>query len=205
MKQALIEGATRVANAGIHEAGAGLIDLHKSAAFLQDYQPRASLFPASLDLTAEDCPYMWPYCASPVNPGRMPLMINASVINGMGVVGHFSKARDSRDWVEGHINATTSLSVSAAAQARYLRGELGAAVCALRLPHHISPTQPPTFTPTSGPPLQVSFEYSESIWPWSGWLSVYIEVEDGAAPGTAAGIIAFEIEVRGGCVGARVR
>lgn len=29
-------------------------------AILQSYKPRASIIPASLDLT--DCPYMWPFC-----------------------------------------------------------------------------------------------------------------------------------------------
>lgn len=91
MKQALIEGAAPSGSAGIHEQGAGLINLEKSMRVLDEYSPRASAFPATLNMTHRDCPYMWPYCATPIYPGRMPLMVNLSVINGMGVTGRFSK------------------------------------------------------------------------------------------------------------------
>jgi hypothetical protein len=44
--------------------------------------------PAELDFT--DCPYMWPFCRQPLYAGAMPLMFNATVLNGMGVTGgHF--------------------------------------------------------------------------------------------------------------------
>ena len=52
---------------------------------LQKYEPRASVVPAHLDLT--DCPYMWPHCTQPLYAGAMPLMFNATVLNGMGLTG----------------------------------------------------------------------------------------------------------------------
>ena len=52
---------------------------------LQSYVPRASVVPAHLDLT--DCPYMWPHCTQPLYAGAMPLMFNATVLNGLGLTG----------------------------------------------------------------------------------------------------------------------
>ena len=52
---------------------------------LQKYQPRASIVPPKLDFT--DCPYAWPFCRQPVYAGAMPLMFNATVLNGMGLTG----------------------------------------------------------------------------------------------------------------------
>lgn len=34
-----------------------------------------------------DCPYMWPFCTQPLYAGAMPLMFNATVLNGMGLTG----------------------------------------------------------------------------------------------------------------------
>ena len=52
---------------------------------LKHYKPRASVVPAQLDFT--DCPYMWPFCRQPLYAGAMPLMFNATVLNGMGLIG----------------------------------------------------------------------------------------------------------------------
>ena len=52
---------------------------------LQKYQPRASIVPAKLDFT--DCPYAWPFCRQALYAGAMPLMFNATVLNGMGLTG----------------------------------------------------------------------------------------------------------------------
>ncbi|KAF5829056.1 membrane-bound transcription factor site-1 protease [Dunaliella salina] len=68
MKQALIEGADRLQRLSMYEQGAGRINLLKSMKILQDYQVRASVVPASLDL--EQCPYSWPYCLQPLYTGE---------------------------------------------------------------------------------------------------------------------------------------
>lgn len=52
---------------------------------LQKYQPRASIVPAKLDFT--ECPYAWPFCRQPIYANAMPLMFNATVLNGMGLIG----------------------------------------------------------------------------------------------------------------------
>jgi hypothetical protein len=52
---------------------------------LQKYEPRASVLPAQLNFM--DCPYMWPFCAQPLYAGAMPLIFNATVLNGMGLIG----------------------------------------------------------------------------------------------------------------------
>ena len=67
----------------------GKLHLAKSKAVLDTAKPRVSVVPASLDLT--DCPYMWPYCLQPLYAGAQPVIFNATVLNGLGVYGEFSR------------------------------------------------------------------------------------------------------------------
>jgi membrane-bound transcription factor site-1 protease len=39
-----------------------------------------------LDFT--DCPYFWPFCRQPLYAGAMPVIFNATILNGMGVTGY---------------------------------------------------------------------------------------------------------------------
>lgn len=86
MKQALVEGASRLSGPNMYEQGAGKIDLWQSYEILKSYQPRASIFPNTLDFT--DCPYFWPFCRQPLYAGAMPVVFNATILNGMGVIGY---------------------------------------------------------------------------------------------------------------------
>ncbi|XP_050218148.1 subtilisin-like protease SBT6.1 isoform X2 [Mercurialis annua] len=86
MKQALVEGAARLSGPNLYEQGAGRVDLLESYEILKNYQPRASIFPSILDFT--DCPYSWPFCRQPLYAGAMPVMFNATILNGMGVIGY---------------------------------------------------------------------------------------------------------------------
>lgn len=61
---------------------------------LLQYRPRASLLPGVLDLT--DCPYMWPHCQTPVYAHRLPLLLNTTILNGMGLIG---ARRGIRGWL----------------------------------------------------------------------------------------------------------
>lgn len=126
MKQALVEGAERLAHHNMYEQGNGRIDLPASQAILASYQPRASLIPPTIDLA--DCPYAWPYCTQPLHAHGLPVGLNATVVNGMAATGSF----------EG----------------------------------------PPVFKPTDegGKLLHVTFQHSEVLWPWSGYLAVYVQV-----------------------------
>lgn len=47
--------------------------------------PLRSLSPSFIDLT--DCPYFWPYCTQPMYYGEAPVIINVTILNGMGVTG----------------------------------------------------------------------------------------------------------------------
>ncbi len=40
-------------------------------------------------LDFRDCPFMWPFCRQPLYAHAMPLMFNATVLNGMGLTGAF--------------------------------------------------------------------------------------------------------------------
>lgn len=59
--------------------------LGRAQKILQEYRPRASIVPAALNFT--DCPFMWPFCRQPLYAHAMPLMFNATVLNGMGLIG----------------------------------------------------------------------------------------------------------------------
>ena len=43
------------------------------------------MVPAELDLST--CPFMWPFCKQPLYAHAMPTMVNATVLNGMGLTG----------------------------------------------------------------------------------------------------------------------
>ena len=89
MKQVLIEGARRISGPSISEQGAGSLDLLNSYDLLKDYKPRASAFPAQLDLTkgAGD-EYMWPWMMQPLYAGAQVVWLNLTVLNGLGVIGN---------------------------------------------------------------------------------------------------------------------
>lgn len=107
MKQALISTAVRIPNAHIFEQGAGRVNLLSAHSFLSNYSPHVSIFPSSLDLT--NCPYMWPYCAQPLFFSGSPAVINATILNGVSVVGHIASAPK---WVPGINGQHVRISVS---------------------------------------------------------------------------------------------
>ncbi|KAK9102675.1 hypothetical protein Sjap_019929 [Stephania japonica] len=86
MKQALVEGAAKLSGPNMYEQGAGRLDLLESYEILKNYQPRASIFPSILDST--DHPYSWPFSGQPLYAGAMPVIFNATILNGMGVIGY---------------------------------------------------------------------------------------------------------------------
>lgn len=90
MKQALVEGAAKLSGPNMYEQGAGRVDLLESYEILKSYQPRASIFPSALDYT--DCPYSWPFCRQPLYAGAMPVIFNATILNGMGVTGYIKSS-----------------------------------------------------------------------------------------------------------------
>ncbi|KAH0752445.1 hypothetical protein KY285_005593 [Solanum tuberosum] len=67
IKQALVEGATKLSGPNLYEQGAGRVN------FVLDYT---------------DCPYSWPFCHQPLYVGAMPVIFNATILNGMGVIGY---------------------------------------------------------------------------------------------------------------------
>eukprot|EP00698_Gefionella_okellyi_P012846 TRINITY_DN3490_c0_g2_i1.p1 TRINITY_DN3490_c0_g2~~TRINITY_DN3490_c0_g2_i1.p1 ORF type:complete len:722 (-),score=154.10 TRINITY_DN3490_c0_g2_i1:32-2197(-) len=149
MKQVLVESAVRLFGPNVFEQGAGKLNLVGAYELLQSYTPRASLHPSTLDLM--DCPYMWPFCTQEIYIGMMPVVINATILNGMGVTGH--------------IVPGTAV----------YRGDAS----------------------KGGHVLQVSFQYSERIWPWSGYFAVFVRVHEGKGvgyTGHAAGTVEFVVE-----------
>lgn len=85
MKQALMASARRLPGANMFEQGHGKLNLLKAHQVLNSYKPQASLSPSYIDLS--ECPYMWPYCTQPLYYGSMPVIVNVTILNGMGVTG----------------------------------------------------------------------------------------------------------------------
>jgi membrane-bound transcription factor site-1 protease len=85
MKQALMDSAQRLGGANIFEQGSGKLDLLRAFHMLNTYKPQATLSPSVIDFT--DCPYFWPYCSQPMYYGALPVTVNATILNGMGVTG----------------------------------------------------------------------------------------------------------------------
>ena len=107
LRQVLAQAAVRLPGRSAFEQGAGRLDLLRSAQALADYTPHASVVPDQLDLSpcgpageglAGHAPggggsggYLWPYCSQPLYAGAVPLLINLTLLNGMSVVGNFSR------------------------------------------------------------------------------------------------------------------
>lgn len=146
MKQILVEGADRLSGPHRYEQGAGKLNLLKSAEILRTYKPRASIIPSDFDLT--ECPYAWPHCKQGVYATMMPLILNATIVNGLGSHGEIVVA--------------------------------------------------PKFIPNEddlGGVLDVRFSFSEILWPYSGFLAVYIRVKDEGAlrSGVASGRVTLTV------------
>lgn len=100
IKQVLIGGAERLKDANIFEQGSGKLNLLDSYELLRTYQPHVSCLPSSLDLTS--CPYMWPYCSQPLYYSAMPVIINVTLLNGMGVSGEIESVPVFKPGNNGH-------------------------------------------------------------------------------------------------------
>lgn len=85
VKQALMASARRLPDVNMFEQGYGKLDLLAAYHTLRAYKPQASLVPSYIDLTED--PYMWPYYTQPVYYGAMPVIVNVTILNGMGVSG----------------------------------------------------------------------------------------------------------------------
>jgi membrane-bound transcription factor site-1 protease len=127
MKQALIASAHRLEGVNMFEQGHGKLDLLRAYHVLNTYKPQASLNPGYIDWL--DCPYMWPFCSQPLYYSAMPVVVNVTVLNGMGVTGRIVTR----------------------------------------------PIWQP-YLPNNGEYLDVSFSYSSTLWPWSGYLAITLSV-----------------------------
>eukprot|EP01117_Protostelium_nocturnum_P001157 TRINITY_DN1147_c1_g1_i3.p1 TRINITY_DN1147_c1_g1~~TRINITY_DN1147_c1_g1_i3.p1 ORF type:complete len:1066 (-),score=261.97 TRINITY_DN1147_c1_g1_i3:935-4132(-) len=85
LKQILVEGAERLEKKTIFEQGFGKVDLARSHALLLRSKPKVTLLPPEADLTQS--PYFWPYCSQPLFHGALPIILNTTLLNGMGVIG----------------------------------------------------------------------------------------------------------------------
>ncbi len=87
VKQVLLESSVRLVRGGVglFEQGAGKLNLPAAVKLMQQYEPRISFHPPYLDAT--ECPYFAPYCEQPLYFSSMPLIVNATLLNGVSVTG----------------------------------------------------------------------------------------------------------------------
>ncbi|CAI5487675.1 unnamed protein product [Closterium sp. Naga37s-1] len=167
MKQALVEGADRLNGPHMFEQGSGQLNLLRSHAILASYTPRASVHPSSLDLT--DCPYAWPWCRQPLFASALPLIINVTLLNGMGVTGWLAAPPV---WVPTEVNLTSTATDGTATDGSTATdgGSLNTSATS-----NSSSTSPPFHRV-----LHVRFSYPAVLWPWSGNLGIYLRVHPAA-------------------------
>uniref|UniRef100_A0A7S0NZ73 Subtilisin n=1 Tax=Calcidiscus leptoporus TaxID=127549 RepID=A0A7S0NZ73_9EUKA len=89
LKQALIDGATRLERRSAFEQGGGALSVSKSLrALLTSLSPKLSSLPAEIDLrgcTADGAPldgsaFLWPLCAQPLFYSSAPLLLNLTLL-----------------------------------------------------------------------------------------------------------------------------
>ena len=66
--------------------GFGRIDPLKAVRCAENV-PHVTLVPPSLNLV-KDCPYLAPLCDQPLMRGGLPISLNVTVLNGLGVLGY---------------------------------------------------------------------------------------------------------------------
>lgn len=145
MKQALIEGATRLNDNNMFEQGHGKLNILKTIKILSEYQPKVSLSPTHLDMTDD---YMFPYNTQSIYYTMQPMIVNVTILNGIAVTGRVSEVQ----WYP--------------------------------------------YQNENGNLLNVSISYSDVLWPWSGWMSIHINVNEYGAnfEGQAMGHVSITIE-----------
>lgn len=84
IKQALIEGATRLNENNMYEQGHGKLNILRSLDFLNSYEPQISLTPSYIDFTED---YMWPYSSQSLFYTTIPSIINVTILNGVAATG----------------------------------------------------------------------------------------------------------------------
>lgn len=93
-----------------------------------------SLSPSYIDLT--ECPYMWPYCTQPIYFGGMPVIVNVTILNGMGVSGKIvDKVRihfNSNQYSEGKAYGRMVVADKAYRRMSHVKEKLGEECCKKR-------------------------------------------------------------------------
>ena len=88
VRQCLNEASSHISES-MWAQGFGRIDPLKAVQCAEKYVPHVTLVPPSLNLV-KDCPYLAPLCDQPLVRGGLPISLNVTVLNGLGVLGYVS-------------------------------------------------------------------------------------------------------------------
>eukprot|EP01147_Barroeca_monosierra_P000684 gene684-3984_t len=163
MKQALLETAMRLSDlSSIFEQGAGKLNLTRAAVYLDSYSPHASAWPPAFNMS--DCPYFSPYCEKGLYHGAQPLVVNFTIINGLGPTGKFVQHPR---WhpLHSHYAHLLEISFSTSPQLSSWKGNVGMRVSVLKKGIHFRGVVKGTvrITIESSPTSTRSKDYKQSV------------------------------------------
>lgn len=92
VKQVLLESAVRLPVNHIYEQGAGRLDIVRAVKLFSSYTPRVTAYPSDIDLSDS---HLWhDIHAQPLYYTSRPIILNITILNGMGPEGYMSSCPD---------------------------------------------------------------------------------------------------------------
>jgi len=170
LKQVLVESADPIDGLRMFEQGMGKINVPAAYRYIKHYEAHISAVPAALRLAEAECPRAWPFCRQPLYWSSEPYILNVTLLNPFSVVGE--------------VESSPSFEISG------IEFENGRSVSRAEIERNGDDYEL----------ISMEFKHSERLWPWSGWLGVYIYAQPQTAKmhiKSLSGTISLDIKVIG--------
>ena len=149
LKQVFVETADTINGLRLFEQGNGKINLQSAYQYIKQYQKHVSAVPDALDFTS--CPHLWPFCRQPLYYSSQPYIFNLTLLNPFSVLGEIPK--EPKFEIDNIVFDDGQ---------RYGHDQIYSK-------DGINPNL--AF-------IEMEFKYSKKMWPWCGWLGIYIYAEE---------------------------
>lgn len=154
VKQILIQSATPLRGVSLFEAGSGVLDLGEAIEVATSFVPHVSIYPDFVSNFQENCPEMWPLCGQKIFYKSTPFLFNFTVLNSVSVRSKIV----SFQWEEkAHVRKTKEL----------LLFDSGVVDVGADANGKMT---------ISGEFLDIKLDFSQSLFPWSGFVAVSASV-----------------------------